>query len=83
GSGEGAVYLWVIDPLDGTTNFIHGVPHFAVSIACKYKGRLEHAVVLDPVRQEEFTASRGRGAALNGRRLSVSGRKILEGALLG
>ena len=44
-----------IDPLDGTTNFIHGVPHFAVSIACKYKGRLEHAVVLDPVRQEEFT----------------------------
>ncbi|MGC3079489.1 inositol monophosphatase family protein, partial [Pseudomonas aeruginosa] len=61
GSGEGADYLWVIDPLDGTTNFIHGVPHFAVSIACKYKGRLEHAVVLDPVRQEEFTASRGRG----------------------
>lgn len=57
GSGEGADYLWVIDPLDGTTNFIHGVPHFAVSIACKYKGRLEHAVVLDPVRQEEFTAS--------------------------
>ena len=63
GSGEGADYLWVIDPLDGTTNFIHGVPHFAVSIACKYKGRLEHAVVLDPVRQEEFTASRGRGGA--------------------
>ncbi|WP_395479514.1 inositol-phosphate phosphatase [Pseudomonas aeruginosa] len=83
GSGEGADYLWVIDPLDGTTNFIHGVPHFAVSIACKYKGRLEHAVVLDPVRQEEFTASRGRGAALNGRRLRVSGRKSLEGALLG
>ncbi|WP_148711175.1 inositol-phosphate phosphatase [Pseudomonas aeruginosa] len=82
GSGEGADYLWVIDPLDGTTNFIHGVPHFAVSIACKYKGRLEHAVVLDPVRQEEFTASRGRGAALNGRRLRVSGRKSLEGALL-
>ncbi len=79
GSGEGADYLWVIDPLDGTTNFIHGVPHFAVSIACKYKGRLEHAVVLDPVRQEEFTASRGR----NGRRLRVSGRKSLEGALLG
>ncbi|MER1234070.1 inositol-phosphate phosphatase, partial [Pseudomonas aeruginosa] len=65
GSGEGADYLWVIDPLDGTTNFIHGVPHFAVSIACKYKGRLEHAVVLDPVRQEEFTASRGRGGAPN------------------
>ncbi|WP_375737508.1 inositol-phosphate phosphatase [Pseudomonas boanensis] len=83
GSGEGADYQWIIDPLDGTTNFIRGVPHYAVSIACKYKGRLEHAVVLDPVRQEEFTASRGRGAALNGRRLRVSPRKSLEGALLG
>src|SRR5690606_15890132 len=83
GSGEGSDYLWVIDPLDGTTNFLRGVPHFAVSIACKYKGRLEHAVVLDPVRQEEFTASRGRGAALNGRRLRVSPRRSLEGALLG
>jgi len=82
GSGEGAEYQWIIDPLDGTTNFIRGVPHFAVSIACKYRGRLEHAVVLDPVRQEEFTASRGRGAALNGRRLRVSTRKSLEGALL-
>ncbi|MBD8122018.1 inositol-phosphate phosphatase [Pseudomonas sp. NPDC078416] len=83
GSGEGTDYLWIIDPLDGTTNFVRGVPHFAVSIACKYRGRLEHAVVLDPVRQEEFTASRGRGAALNGRRLRVSPRKSLEGALLG
>lgn len=54
GSGEGADYLWVIDPLDGTTNFIHGVPHFAVSIACKYKGRLEHAVVLDPFRDNQI-----------------------------
>ncbi|MFV0453704.1 MAG: inositol-phosphate phosphatase [Pseudomonas sp.] len=83
GSGEGADYLWIIDPLDGTTNFIRGVPHYAVSIACKYRGRLEHAVVLDPVRQEEFTASRGRGTALNGRRLRVGSRKSLEGALLG
>lgn len=83
GSGEGADYLWVIDPLDGTTNFLRGVPHYAVSLACKYRGRLEHAVVIDPVRQEEFTASRGRGAALNGRRLRVSSRKSLEGALLG
>ncbi|MNY67782.1 Inositol-1-monophosphatase [compost metagenome] len=54
-----------------------------MSIACKYRGRLEHAVVLDPVRQEEFTASRGRGAQLNGRRLRVSGRTSLDGALLG
>ena len=83
GQGEGADYLWIIDPLDGTTNFLRGIPHYAVSIACKYRGRLEHAVIVDPVRQEEFTASRGRGAALNGRRLRVSKRKSLEGALLG
>lgn len=83
GRGEGADYQWIIDPLDGTTNFIRGVPHFSVSIACKYRGRLEHAVVLDPVRQEEFTASRGAGAALNGRRIRVSSRKSLDGALLG
>ncbi|MCL5042238.1 MAG: inositol-phosphate phosphatase [Gammaproteobacteria bacterium] len=83
GKGDGADTVWIIDPLDGTTNFLRGVPHFAVSIACRVKGRLEHAVVLDPVRQEEFTASRGRGAALNGRRLRVTNRKSLEGALLG
>lgn len=83
GTGDGADYLWIIDPLDGTTNFVRGVPHFAVSLACKYRGRLEHAVIIDPVRQEEFTASRGRGAALNGRRLRVSTRKSLDGALLG
>jgi len=83
GQGAGRDYLWIIDPLDGTTNFLRGVPHFAVSIACQYKGRLEHAVVLDPVRQEEFTASRGHGASLNGRRLRVSSRKSLTGALVG
>lgn len=84
GTGEeGKDYLWIIDPLDGTTNFLRGIPHFAVSIACKYRGRLEHAVIVDPVRQEEFTASRGRGAQLNGRRLRVSSRSSLEGALLG
>lgn len=82
GTGEGADYEWIIDPLDGTTNFIHGVPHFAVSIACKYRGRLEHAVIIDPIRQEEFTASRGRGAAFNGRRMRVSKRKSLDNALL-
>ena len=82
GKGEGTDYLWIIDPLDGTGNFLRGVPNFSVSIACKYRDRLEHAVILDPVRQEEFTASRGRGAALNGRRMRVSARKGLEGALL-
>ncbi|MEH6635705.1 MAG: inositol monophosphatase family protein [Halioglobus sp.] len=80
---EDAEYRWVIDPLDGTTNFIRGIPHYAVSIACLHKGKPEHAVVLDPVRQEEFTASRGRGAQLNGRRIRVSKLQNLEGALLG
>jgi myo-inositol-1(or 4)-monophosphatase len=80
---EHADYRWVIDPLDGTTNFIRGIPHFAVSIACLYKGKVEHAVVVDPVRREEFTASRGRGAQLNGRRIRVSGLSSLDGALLG
>ncbi|MBL4606332.1 MAG: inositol monophosphatase [Pseudomonadales bacterium] len=82
GTGQGRDFLWIIDPLDGTTNFIHGLPHFAISIALQYKGKLEHAVVLDPMRQEEFTASRGRGAHLNGKRIRVSSRKSLEGALL-
>lgn len=83
GTGEGEDYLWIIDPLDGTTNFIHGMPQFAVSIACQYRGRIEHAVVFDPMRLEEFTASRGQGAALNGRRIRVTNRTSLQGALLG
>jgi myo-inositol-1(or 4)-monophosphatase len=78
-----AEYRWVIDPLDGTTNFIRGIPHYAVSIACLSKGKLEHAVIVDPVRREEFTASRGRGAQLNGRRIRVSNLTSLDGALLG
>ena len=80
---EDAEYRWIIDPLDGTINYMRGIPHYAISIACTYKGTLEHAVVLDPVRREEFTASRGRGAQLNGRRIRVSQLPSLEGALLG
>jgi myo-inositol-1(or 4)-monophosphatase len=80
--GDDNDYQWIIDPLDGTTNFIHGIPHFAVSIGCRYKGKLEHAVVFDPMRLEEFTASRGRGAFLNGNRIRVSGRKSLAGAVV-
>ena len=76
-------YRWIIDPLDGTTNFIRGIPHFAVSIACEYRGKIEHAVVLDPIRREEFLASRGRGAQLNGRRIRVSKLTSLDNALLG
>lgn len=78
-----AEYLWVIDPLDGTTNFIRGIPHYAISIACLHKGQVEHAVILDPVRREEFIASRGRGAQLNGRRIRVTNRKTLDGTLIG
>ncbi len=75
--------LWIIDPLDGTTNFLHGFPTFAVSIACQQKGRLEHAVVYDPMSQELFTASRGNGAHLDNRRIRVSKQRTLEGALVG
>ncbi|MEY2853608.1 MAG: hypothetical protein RL030_740 [Pseudomonadota bacterium] len=73
---------WIIDPLDGTTNFMHGFPVFAVSIACQVQGRLEHGVIYDPMRQELFTASRGEGAYLENRRLRVSRQRTLEGALI-
>ena len=76
-------HVWIIDPLDGTTNFLHGFPIFAVSIGLQVKGRMEHAVVYDPHRQELFTASRGEGAQLDGRRIRVSGRKDLEHSLIG
>jgi myo-inositol-1(or 4)-monophosphatase len=76
-------FVWIIDPLDGTTNFIHGFPQFAVSIGLRHKGRLEQAVVYDPLRQELFTASRGGGAQLNDRRIRVSKHHELDGALLG
>ncbi len=83
GKKEQSEYQWIIDPLDGTTNFLHGFPQFAVSIGVKYKGRMEHAVIYDPTRQDLFTASRGSGASLNDRRIRVSNRKGLKGALLG
>ena len=76
-------YLWVIDPLDGTTNFLHSFPHFAVSIALKQKGILNQAVVYDPLKQELFTATNGNGAQLNNRKIRVSSKKELDGALLG
>lgn len=76
-------FVWVIDPLDGTTNFIHGFPHYAVSIAVKIKNRVEYAVIYDPVRQDLFTAERGGGAQLNDHRMRVSKCSGLQGALLG
>ncbi|MGI9245876.1 MAG: inositol monophosphatase family protein [Steroidobacteraceae bacterium] len=83
GRSGGDEVIWIIDPLDGTTNFLHGFPQFAVSIAVEIRGRLEHAVVYDPMRQELFTASRGYGAQVDGRRIRVSKQLTLEGALIG
>ena len=80
-SGESEV-VWVIDPLDGTSNYMHGIPHFAVSIAQQVNGRTEHAVVYDPMRDEMFTASRGSGAYLNQKRIRVSARSGLDSAVL-
>jgi myo-inositol-1(or 4)-monophosphatase len=74
---------WIIDPLDGTTNFIHGFPQYCVSIAVEHRGRVEHAVVYDPSKNELFTASQGRGAFLNDRRMRVTKCLQLRDALVG
>ena len=76
-------YVWIIDPLDGTTNFLHGFPQFAVSIGLKHKGIIEVGVVYDPLRDELFTAERGGGAMMNNRRLRVTRQSSLTGSLLG
>jgi len=75
-------YEWVIDPLDGTTNYLYGIPQFAVSIALKRAGKLYQAVVFDPAKGDLFTASRGNGATLNNKRIRVSPRRSMENALL-
>ncbi|MEM7292420.1 MAG: inositol monophosphatase family protein [Pseudomonadota bacterium] len=76
-------FLWIIDPLDGTTNYLHGLPQFAVSIALQKGGQLDQAVVYDPVSQELFTATRGSGAWLDNKRLRVSQCRSLDASLLG
>ena len=83
GKQAGDEFVWIIDPLDGTTNYLRGFPQFAVSIALKHRNKLEHAVVFDPLKNEIFSASRGQGAQLNDRRIRVTPRKSLDGALLG
>lgn len=75
-------YVWIIDPLDGTTNFIHGLPVYCVSIALAVRGKIEQAVVFDPTRNDLFTATKGRGAFLNDRRIRVSKRTQLKDALI-
>lgn len=75
-------YVWIVDPIDGTSNYLHGIPHFAISIALQVKGRLEAGVIYDPLREEMFTASRGQGAFLNSQRIRVSGRRDLSTAVV-
>jgi len=82
-STERSEYQWVIDPLDGTTNFIHGFPQYCVSIAIRHREALAHGVIYDPVKNELFTASKGRGAFLNDRRIRVSKCLRLGDALVG
>lgn len=82
GTKPGNDFQWIIDPLDGTTNFLFGVPHYAVSIALKHRDRIEQGVIYDPVKDELFTATAGGGAMLNSRRIRVTPRKQIEGALL-
>jgi myo-inositol-1(or 4)-monophosphatase len=83
GASGNSEYTWIIDPLDGTTNFIHGFPQYAVSIALRHRDLITQAVVFDPTRNELFTASRGRGAFLNERRIRVSRRDKLADSLIG
>jgi len=80
---EGSDFLWIIDPIDGTTNYIHSFPVYCVSIALKIKGKLQVGVIYDPSRQELFTAIRGNGSVLDGRKIRVSKQKTLQNSLLG
>jgi myo-inositol-1(or 4)-monophosphatase len=83
GANADAEHVWIIDPLDGTTNFLHGFPQYCVSIAVAHRGQVAHGVIYDPVRNDLFTASRGRGAFLNDRRIRVSRRQHLRECLIG
>jgi len=81
--GEDKQHRFIIDPLDGTTNFLHGIPHFAVSIGLESQGRMAAAVIYNPITDELYTAERGNGAFLNDRRLRVSARRRLEDCVIG
>jgi myo-inositol-1(or 4)-monophosphatase len=82
-SGEDRDHRWIVDPLDGTTNFLHGLPHFAISVALERRGELVAGVIYDPIKDELFCAEKGAGAYLNDRRLRVSGRSDLATCLIG
>jgi myo-inositol-1(or 4)-monophosphatase len=74
--------VWIIDPIDGTRNFILGLPHFCISLACVQRGKLQHAVIIDPIKGDEFSASKGGGAQVNGNRMRSGARTKLEGATI-
>lgn len=84
-SGEiaGDDHVWIIDPIDGTTNFIHGYPHFCISMALQIQGRIEHGLIYDPIRDDLYLATRGAGAFLNEHRIRVRQMKILSESLVG
>ena len=79
--GTDGMHRWIVDPLDGTTNFLHGLPHWAISIALERKGEIIAAVVYDPAKDEMFTSEKGSGAWMNDRRLRVSGRREMIGMI--
>src|ERR1700729_2840703 len=81
-AGADKSHRWIVDPLDGTTNFLHGIPHWSISIAAETDGAIVAGVVYDPVKNELFWAERGQGAFMNSKRLRVSGRRSLDVALL-
>ncbi len=81
GSGADPTRRWIVDPLDGTTNFLHGMPHWSVSIALEHKGEIVSAVIFDAAKDELFWAEKGAGAWMNDKRLRVSGRRHLHEAL--
>ena len=79
---ESSEYTWIIDPIDGTLNFIRGIPHFSVSIGIQKGNHFEHGVIIDPVKQEEYVASRGYGATLNGKKIRVAQQETLEDSII-
>ncbi len=81
-AGSDGEHRWIVDPLDGTTNFLHGIPHFAISIGLERAGEIVAALILDPIKDERYWAEKGTGAFLNDRRIRVSGRRRLADALL-
>jgi myo-inositol-1(or 4)-monophosphatase len=80
--GSDTTHRWHVDPLDGTTNFLHGIPHFCISVGLEREGQIVAGVIYDPIKDELFTAERGKGAFLNNRRLRVASRREMADAVV-